>query len=77
MTTENLTPRDWTIETNIDVVKNAIWSYKAWRTKKLDILKAAIDQHTQVKSHYTAISVKEAFQSYQHKQEKEEIIWSR
>ena len=68
MTTENLTPRDWTIETNIDVVKNAIRSYKAWRTKKLDILKAAIDQHNQVKSHYTAKSVKEAFQSYQHKQ---------
>ena len=68
MTTENLTPRDWTIETNIGVAKNAIRSYKAWRTKKLDILKAAIDQHNQVKSHYTAISVKEAFQSYQHKQ---------
>ena len=36
--------------------------------KKHNILKASIDQHNQVKSHYTAISVKEAFQSYQHKQ---------
>ena len=68
MATENLTPRDWAIETNVEVVKNAIRSYKAWRTKKHDILKVAIDQHNQVKSHYTAISVKEAFQSYQHKQ---------
>ena len=68
MSTENLTPRDWSIETNAEVVKNAIRSYKAWRTKKYDILKALIAQHLEIKSHYTAISVQEAFRTFQHKQ---------
>ena len=67
MSTENLTPRDWSIETNVDVVKNAIRSYMAWRTKKCDILKTLIAQHLEIKSHYTAISVQEAFRAYQHK----------
>ena len=43
-------------------------SYKAWRTKKYDILKTLIAQHLEIKSHYTAISVQEAFRAYQHKQ---------
>ena len=98
MATENLTPRDWSIETNgffvlffntggllsltmhnIDLqdctrnspdkqpAKNAVRSYKAWRPKKHDVLKALIAQHNQVKSHYTAISVQEVFHAYQHK----------
>ena len=68
MSAENLAPRDWSVETNVDVVKNAIRSYKAWRTKKYDILKSLINQHMEIKSHYTAISVQEAFKAYQHKQ---------
>ena len=63
MSAENLAPRDWSVETNVEVVKNAIRSYKAWRTKKYDILKTLIMQHMEIKSHYTAISVQEAFRS--------------
>ena len=68
MSTENLTPRDWSIETNVEVVKNAIRFYRAWRTKNCDILKTLIAQHLEIKSHYMAISVQEAFRAFQHKQ---------
>ena len=68
MATDNLVPRDWSIETNVEVVKNAVSSYKAWRTKKHDVLRTLITQHTQIKSHYKSISVQGAFLAYQHKQ---------